>query len=319
MQRWVIALCTLLVGGTLLCDAIASAGVVSVTATHFVHADHTKHGVDVETCTQCHAVDSKGTVAAPAALGHSPCQNAGCHASDFVATGAKTLKSDPVRYQKAVAFCLGCHASATGQPPQAWTKAKPDAAFSGPGDYHVEMNHLAHTALQACRDCHAVDGLSFKLLDNAPGHRQCITCHNGKPAGPGPMTQCSMCHKSPSEKQYFVSKRPDSDVRSCGAPGVAVSATCFKHERREHRFRADNTDLQCGSCHFMVADTGVWNGKSYKSIKDIKSAPIIENQKDRAHKACGSSGCHTADVNDGAGRARCGLCHSQKVLDSIFQ
>jgi Class III cytochrome C family len=295
----------------------ATSAATLLTAKRFVHADHTKHGVDVAVCTTCHTIDPRGVVAVPAALGHSPCQNAACHAADFVASGAKTKKADPARHQKAVAFCLGCHSSVSNSAPNAWNKAVPDAAFKGVGDYHVEMNHLDHTARMPCRDCHAVDGVSYKLLENAPGHRQCVLCHNGKPVPA--MTECGMCHKTPAASAYFTSKRPDSDVRSCGAASSDPKSPCFKHERKEHRFCADNRELQCGNCHFMVAETGLWNGRSYKSLKDVKSAPIIENQKDRAHKACGSSGCHSADVNDGAGRARCGLCHSKKVLDSIFQ
>lgn len=293
-----------------------------VVAKRFVHADHAKHKVDVAVCTTCHAIDTKGLVAPPASLGHAPCLDAGCHASDFLASGAKTKKADPAKYRAAVAFCLGCHSSPTGDAPVAWQAAKADAAFSGPGDYHVEMNHLDHTARTPCRECHAVDAKTFVLQSNAPGHSQCIGCHDGKPVPA--MTNCGTCHKAPPRAAYFTEKRVGSDVRSCdptassqGKPGKQGS--CFAHEHKGHRFRDDGAELQCGSCHFMVADKNAWNGHVYTSLRDMKAAPIIENQKDRAHKACGGCHHHEGDVKDGSGRARCGHCHSERVLNSIFQ
>jgi hypothetical protein len=289
----------------------------AVVAKHFDHQAHGKQKVDVSRCTSCHSIDDKGLVAAPAALGHAPCLSAGCHASDFLASGATTKKKDLARYQKAVAFCAGCHATPNGDAPNAWQRAKADNAFSGTGEYHVEMNHLAHTARTPCRECHAVDAVNFQLLDTAPGHRQCIGCHNGKPVPA--MTECGMCHKSPAKTAYFTAARPGNDVRSCGAKGVAKGQSCFAHEHKGHRFKDDNSELQCGSCHFMLADKSAWNGYKYTTLRDVKASPIIENKKDRAHDACGSCHHHAADVKDGSGRARCGHCHTDRVLNSIFQ
>ena len=101
--------------------AVALAG-PAVTPTHFSHADHATRGVDVDKCETCHGVDAGGQVLPPAALGHSPCQSAGCHASDFLGVGAKAQKADPAKYGKATAFCLGCHDSKDGTPPAPWSK-----------------------------------------------------------------------------------------------------------------------------------------------------------------------------------------------------
>ncbi len=293
----------------------ASSGVIVVK--RFSHAEHAKQKVDVAVCVACHAIDGKGLVAPPAAVGHSPCLSAGCHATDFLASGPKTKAADPASYQRAVGFCLGCHASATSVAPLPWQGAKADAAFSGPGEYHVEMNHLDHTARSPCRECHVVDAKSFALVATAPGHAQCISCHDGKPVPA--MTSCGTCHKTPPRREYFAVTRVGSDVRSCDPNNPNTSRACFAHEHKGHRFREDGSDVQCGSCHFMVADKAAWNGHVYTTLRDVKAAPIIENKKDRAHKACGGCHHHAADVKDGSGRARCGLCHSERVLNSIFQ
>ena len=297
--------------------ATPGASSAAIAVKRFSHAAHAKEKVDVAVCTACHAIDNKGLVAPPAAVGHSPCLTSGCHAADFLASGPKTKAAKPADYQRAVGFCLGCHASTTNAAPVPWQGAKADAAFSGPGEYHVDMNHLDHTARTPCRECHVVDAKSFGLVATAPSHAQCVSCHDGKPVPA--MTSCGTCHKTPSRKEYFVKVRVGSDVRSCDPKRAKNSRACFAHEHKGHRFRDDGAELQCGSCHFMVADKAAWNGHVYTSLRDIKAAPIIENQKDRAHKACGGCHQHAADVKDGSGRARCGLCHSDRVLHSIFQ
>ena len=124
--------------------ATSEAGSAVIVVKRFSHSEHAKHKVDVAVCTACHAIDTKGLVAPPASVGHAPCLSAGCHAADFLASGPKTKTSNPANYRRAVGFCLGCHASATGVAPVPWLGAKADAAFSGIGEYHVEMNHLDH-------------------------------------------------------------------------------------------------------------------------------------------------------------------------------
>ncbi len=306
--------------GKTVAPVIPGAGSTAIVVKRFSHAAHAKEKVDVAVCTKCHAIDTKGLVAPPAAVGHSPCLSSGCHAADFLASGPKTKATDPAKYQRAVGFCLGCHASPTSVAPVPWQGAKAEAAFSGPGEYHVEMNHLDHTARTPCRECHVVDAKSFALVATAPSHAQCISCHDGKPVPA--MTSCGTCHKTPPRQEYFTKVRVGSDVRSCDpgqADNLKNNRACFAHEHKGHRFRDDGAELQCGSCHFMVADRAAWNGHVYTSLRDLKAAPIIENQKDRAHKACGGCHHHAADVKDGSGRARCGLCHSERVLNSIFQ
>lgn len=304
---------------------VATAAPVALVATHFAHVAHAQHGLDVAVCSRCHTLDANAAVNAPAARGHAPCLSAQCHATDFVASGPTTLARAPARWARAQAFCLGCHAPQGGRAPQPTAAARADAVFRGQRDYHVEMDHFAHAQAAPCRQCHIVDPTTFSLRPDAPGHRECLTCHDGK-AAPA-MAACGDCHKSPAPRAYFTQNRSDSDVRSC-APTTANAAAsaraahsdpCFTHERSEHRQYADGTPLSCGNCHFMLANRSVWGQRRYQSLFEIKANPIIENQRDRAHRACGTSGCHRADVSDAVGTARCGLCHTKRVLDSIFQ
>jgi hypothetical protein len=142
--------CWVLVG------AVAIAG-PAAPAVHFSHAEHGPRGVAIDKCETCHEVDAKGQVVAPAALGHSPCQSAKCHASDFLGVGDKTRKADPARYAKATAFCLGCHDSKDGAPPAPWQKPTTAAAlqsFQSEREFHVEMNHIEHALRTGCRSCH---------------------------------------------------------------------------------------------------------------------------------------------------------------------
>src|SRR4051812_45130930 len=102
-------------------------------AMHFSHATHAKLPADkdprgssadggpwLDRCELCHEVDGKGVVVAPAALGHSPCLNAGCHAADFLGTSERARQADPARYERAAAFCRGCHDTKDGAPPPPW-------------------------------------------------------------------------------------------------------------------------------------------------------------------------------------------------------
>jgi hypothetical protein len=69
----------------------------------------------------------------------------------------------------------------------------------------------------------------------------------------------------------------------------------------------------------MVSDRASWGKLSYVSLKDLAGAPVIHNDRDRAHRACGAAGCHGKDVDDSRGKANCKLCHSSKVVvESIF-
>ena len=305
--------------------ALADPGRSTPVAARFSHASHAAH-LDMTACDGCHSVDAAGVVAAPAARGHSPCQASGCHAADFVATGATTRRTDPTRYARATAFCLGCHDSADGNPPAPWSKPRPAAvlrSFQAEREFHVEMNHFEHTKRAECRACHAVDAKTLALVPEAPGHAQCVACHNATKFPDFTMAKCNYCHDHPSRAEFFHASRPKIDVRACNSEGHAALAAklgkdvpCFRHERTEHRTR-DGKPVECGECHAMVGK-GTYDGHRYQSLADLHMSPIIDNAADLAHRSCGRSGCHNRDVDDSAGKARCTLCHGDKTR-SIFQ
>ena len=291
----------------------------AITAKHFDHQEHGKRGLDVTKCETCHRIDAKGAIMAPAAQGHAPCLQAQCHATDFLAVGTseKTRKAGPA-FDKAAAFCSGCHA----QVPVPWKKAPTRIvpSFKGAREYHIELNHFAHATraseqgANGCRGCHVVDASSFALVLGTPGHGQCVGCHNAKDYPDFTMAQCGLCHQTPSRDTYFKEQlvarnitkrasRPATRVRSCGSEVHEKLAAknpkvpCFKHERVEHRTetgKADGPLLQCAKCHYLIADKA--QGEKYQSLVDLRVRPIIDNNKDRQHASCGRSGCHSKEV-----------------------
>ncbi len=313
--------------GAALLLALAAAGAAAAPsgpgAARFDHAAHAARKVAVDRCAVCHGDDPKGALAAPGRSGHQPCLASGCHVDAFLSVADATRKAEPERYRKAATFCLGCHTSPTGDAPHRYEKARADNVYRDhpSPEYHVEMDHLAHARISGCRDCHVVDETSFRLVPGRPAHTECAACHG---ATAPPMGECASCHRRPGPAAYFGGSRRSSDVRSCESDAAAATALdgkkapCFLHERREHRF-ADGRPLQCGSCHFMIADPKRWAGHRYRTLHDIAGAPIIHNQRDLAHKSCGASAaCHQRDVDDSRGTARCALCHSKRVTESIF-
>jgi hypothetical protein len=287
--------------------------------------DHATHIARVKTCDGCHRSGPEGRLIAPSKPGHQPCLASGCHVDDFLATGPKTKAADPARFAKATAFCAGCHGDAAAPPSRASKPTVAKAYGNDPApDHHVELDHLAHTARTACRSCHAVSPTTLALVPTAPGHAECATCHGHVPDA-GAMDRCALCHATPSAAAYFGAARRDSDVRSCDTESHKALATargeavpCFKHERAEHRAKQGKA-LECSACHYMIDDAKQWGKHKYRSLKELRAAPIIHNQRDQAHAACGAAGCHAPDVDDRHGTARCGLCHSKKVVEqSLF-
>jgi hypothetical protein len=306
---------------------VAIAGAVAIAqpspSTSTAAFDHASHVGRIKTCEGCHASGPEGKLVAPSKPGHQPCLASGCHVDDFLASGATTKAKDPARHAKAAAFCGACHEGVPDRASQ--PKVEPfRAANRATADHHVELDHAAHTARTACRSCHAVDATTLALRADAPGHAECATCHGHVPDA-GAMDRCALCHAAPSPAAYFGAARRDSDVRSCGTAAHADLATArgeavpfFKHERPEHRARRGKA-LECGACHYMIDDRARWGKHRYGSLKELRAAPIIHNQRDQAHAACGASGCHAPDVEDRHGSARCGLCHSKKVVEqSVF-
>jgi hypothetical protein len=313
---------------------------------HFNHAKHepllAAAKMDVHKCATCHGVDGNGQVLPPAALGHTPCMSAACHATYFLATGESGKKKDPTLYARAALFCQGCHDSTDGSPPPAWTKPSPTAAlrsFQFEREYHVEMTHFDHTQKKikdgakerpiGCRDCHKVEEKTLALRTDAPGHAECVQCHNPKVKPDFTMAQCALCHDHPARSLHFAHpSRPKTAVRACGSEGQAQrdatnkhkkSVNCFKHETPNHRAHEDGSAVQCGECHPMVSQ-GAWHGFEYKTLKDLHVSPIIDNDKDLAHKSCGrSKACHAADVDLTHGNNECAgaclKCHENKCED----
>ena len=291
-------------------------------ATHFSHRNHAERKVTITACESCHAIDAKAQVVAPAALGHAPCLSSGCHVTDFLATGAAARKADPAAYAKATGFCLGCHDSKDHAPPVPWSKPTTNAvleSFRYEREYHVEMNHFEHAARTECRTCHVVDPASFALVKSAPGHAQCVTCHNPAKFPQFTMASCNLCHDKPARADYFQGSRPKVDVRACGSEGQAAFAArgkqalaCFRHERVEHR-TLDGGAVQCAACHYMIGDKTKWGKRRYQTLHDLHLEPVIDNSQDREHKSCGrSTACHKVDVDAARAGAKCTLCHAEK-------
>lgn len=319
---------------------------------HALHADASKMPrvvVDSEKCTTCHASDERGNLTIPGTsgkqekmdmpicdrqrgkltrpgrVGHQPCLDSGCHVSDFLATSDAAKNEAPARYQKAVAFCTGCHAGSSPPTSDSQPTAGNIYCDNDSPDYHIELNHLRHAEKTECRNCHLVDQNNALQL-NRPSHLECATCHTGK--NRTPMSYCQMCHLAPGPAEYFQPRDYDGVIRACGSPEHLRRAkrrgkdpgliSCFKHETKEHRFKGSKGSkgeepLQCSQCHYMVANRKYWSSKyRYESLRDIKSARLIDNRRDRAHsQACGGDrGCHKRDVDDSSGGSeKCTLCH----------
>ena len=293
---------------------------------HFSHAAHKGRGLDVDRCETCHSIDAKGQVLAPAAQGHAPCLDAQCHATDFLAVGDKARTANAARFAKASAFCRGCHTEV----PRPWQKAVPRVipSYRASREYHVEMNHHEHTQrakAAGCRGCHTVDDTSFALVAGAPGHSQCVTCHNPKDQPSFTMKACGNCHQRESRAEYLqrlgvTGNRPKTDVRACETEGHGQVAArqgrkvpCFKHERVEHRTQG-GAPVQCVSCHFIVGVQAAWGGRRYQTLADLQINPIIWNAKDQQHESCGRvAACHKRDVDPVSG-AKCSLCHAERSV-----
>lgn len=275
----------------------------------FSHKAHAER-LDIKSCSDCHG-SSSADRPSPTTRSHAPCLASGCHVDAFLSTGPRAKKEAPEAYLAATQFCATCHSSKTGSPPSRFAKAKADALFESKlaADYHVEMNHREHSERTACSTCHQVSKESFTLVSGGPAHKACATCHQDSEQ---PMTNCKSCHSSPGPSEYFTKTRKGSDVRSC-TDDTAKDRPCFRHERTEHRFLADQTPLECSSCHFMFKSKS-HQGFKYETLADVKAAPVMHNKRDLAHQSCGSSGCHKREVDDSQGNGRCTQCHSAKFM-----
>ncbi len=267
-------------------------------------------------CDTCHQSKGDTTKPVPTTRAHAPCLASGCHIDQFLSTGPRTQKEDLETYKEAVAFCSLCHTSTDGKAPPRFKKAKANALYENKvqANFHVEMDHFAHTKRTECSTCHSVDKSSFKLVENRPNHIECASCHDDSEKKP--MTDCASCHSFPGPSVYFTKTRKASDVRICSEDPSKNKSPCFKHERTEHRFIGEESSpLECSSCHFMFKKQK-HRGHKYQSLADIKHAPMMDNAKDLAHKNCGAGGCHKRQVDDSLGKGQCGQCHSKKAISS---
>ena len=337
----------------------------SIAAVHFSHKDHAGYGIDTtdaKKCQVCHSIDAKGNVQAPAALGHAPCLQSGCHAESFLKISKTNAESKDAKrvaeYQKASAFCLGCH----DQVPWAWKKptTRVTQGWLNQREHHVEMaksssstmDHFSHATTAkfkngttiGCRDCHSVDK-DNKLVKGTPGHAQCLQCHNPTDAIAFTMVECGRCHKDGSRKEFLtqvfaergikmnpkfdVETRPGSDVRSCDSAGEDLykkkkgAAPCFKHETDGHR-TTKGSDVQCSECHKIVITPSAWSkGRSFNSIADLHVNKIIGNafndSNDMQHAACsGAKSCHKHEAAVQLQTANCTLCHAARTTAEPF-
>jgi hypothetical protein len=332
--------------------------VETIEPSHFSHGDHMNYKTaagkivdtkDPKNCGTCHSTDAKGMIKAPAAQGHAPCLQSKCHGDDpltadapsFFAISEKNSKSkDPkmvAAFQKASAFCLGCHE----QVPWPWKKPSTRVldGWVNQREHHIEMaksatstmDHWAHTQLKkksgeavGCRDCHAVDK-DFKMLKGSPGHAQCSQCHNATDAVAFPMGECGKCHKSGSRNEWLIEvanaayekkkikksvldapTRIRADVFACGSQGEATLAKkgkkarhCFKHETKEHRTDNKGKDVQCRTCHWIVTDQKSWTSDTrYSNLADLHVNKLIGDPT-------------TSDMN--RQHAACAGCHPHKA------
>ncbi len=329
---------------------------------HFMHGNHKeplkKVGIDVTNpaeCKKCHSLDSAGKVMAPAAQGHAPCLQSGCHGSDFLLISKKSEQAKPQAFAKAKVFCLGCHPTV----PWAWKKPATLViqAWHNQREHHVEMPHYAHTQMTkkdgskvGCRDCHVVNA-KFELAVGAPGHAQCAQCHNKTDYPEHTMDQCGACHQPGSRDNFIAAalkarpdlkvdprkdiegSRPGSDVRVCGSDGKSRfdkktkrKTPCFKHELPGHRMTNDKQDVQCGACHFIVTKKEAWTkNRSFETVIDMHLNKIIGNAfndtRDMQHQSCsGANSCHRHEqaVNINSVDANCTLCHATRTKNEPF-
>lgn len=276
--------------------------------------DHQRHAKQLEdkNCSHCH-IETDTARPAPTTRSHAPCLASECHIDEFLSTGPRTKKEDRGAFATAAEFCALCHKSRTGEPPRRFAKAPANALFEDKttANFHVEMDHQAHSLRTRCSTCHVVDIQDFTLVAGRPNHLECKSCHDDSEQ---PMSDCEGCHRAPGPATYFTGTRKRSDVRVC-VPGGNSTRPCFKHERTEHRFQRDQSPLECSSCHYMFKKKK-YNGQHYTSLADIKAAPIIDNRRDMAHRSCGTSGCHKREIDDSMGTGKCGLCHSKQFMAS---
>lgn len=192
-----------------------------------------------------------------------------------------------------------------------------------------------------CLVCHSAE--DKKKGSVKVSMEQCDKCHKSGPREDPFKTQTRHTGDAVADLQ---ASKPDhaTSVRSCGSeawfhllslakPAVQKMSRedqekqipCFKHERPGHRFKdpkAKSGPVECSECHYMIGDDKGWPNLSkqvghkvqYYSLKDIHENPIITNNQNEEHNACGADGsgkkgCHELDIPL-RGSGKCELCHA---------
>lgn len=316
-------------------------GTPTLTPNHFSHLKH-KARLDVSKCEDCHAIDAKGGIVAPAAQGHAPCLRSGCHADDPLKTKAPSFlavskanseSKDPkvlAAFQRAGAFCLGCHE----QVPWPWKKptVRVVATWLQQTEHHLEMartdkssmDHWMHTKQEkngkplGCKGCHLMGGGGQGHDKGSPGHSQCVQCHNASDGEAFAMNECSRCHKDgprdawirsvvkPKSRGYDLPSRQDSSVVSCGSARDAALKNPNKNAKCFKHESDAHAKIDCGTCHWMVVQMRDRYG-NLAQLHQNKIVGDLGSDLEKQHAACSTSGCHRKEFN--SGETGCQSCH----------
>lgn len=190
----------------------------------FGHDLHKGKGVKIEDCETCHGI--KGVEVQPVTRGkdHSPCNAAGCHASEYMSREPK--------------ICVVCHE--TNEP---WVKQTARIRDLYPSEFGGDFSHKSHLkdakkkVADKCMSCH---GAKFEGKDPPDSHSVCGSCHQGelRPL----MNQCGGCHKLGYAEELQQSRSKYS-VRAR-----------FDHEDHDNDPRKENrgNEPDCKVCHSDV-------------------------------------------------------------------
>jgi hypothetical protein len=257
-------------------------------------------------------------------------------------------------YNRAVSLCAACHT----ETPWAWKKPtmRVMETWLEQREHHIEMkksdkstyDHWQHTTLKlpdgkpvTCRGCHVVNK-DHTLAKNAPGHNECMQCHNATAKMAFEMNECGRCHKAGSRDEWIVEEltaagkkpegkdfrsRPKNDVRACGSAGAKAAGTkankgwkCFKHETKEHRETKAGEAVQCKQCHWIVENKNQWpKDKYYSNLAELHVYDIIGDpnaDRDEQHKMCGGCHPHSTQVNMASAGKNCTFCHAYTTTDN---
>ncbi len=212
----------------------------------FGHAFHKGKGVAIDACYTCHGI--RGSTIEPVTRGknHQPCNNAACHASEYMSREPK--------------ICVVCHVSSVP-----WTKQTARIRNLSASEFGGEISHKTHQSDKArkggisCQSCH---GNVYVRGSRPDAHAVCGSCHQG--AMQPRMGDCGSCHKLGSlanrrklASKFSVRARFDHgdhyrDPRSKAAVAPAPSCTTCHAGLKGATTLAEviaPTMRSCDTCH----------------------------------------------------------------------